>query len=594
MSCTRRWAALAARGPRAGQRAGRRGPGGARTAGLRDRDRGGQGSSCTRRWAAAAALGLWLLAGACGTTRPKGGLEPLEGLSSAQVEAALQPRRLALVVGVDRFADPRWPELKHPRADARALAGLLQDPAAGRFDAVELLDSESGTGLVALSAALDRLAGLNRSERDVVLVYFSTHGTLARGPDGHLARYLVLSDTDQDRIGRTGLRVRDLVARFEALPSARKVLVLASCHSGAGKSALPGPLARELGSTKGAFFVRPLEEISQASMVLTACAWGETAREDDELGHDIYTHFLLEALAGEDTDGDGAITASEAHAHAMARTYYYTRGRQRPQVESRVSGADPIVLSGYRQRRGDPVLFSFASDLSGLEIEVDGRPKGALPARLVVEPGSHRVVLRAAGRGAVIVDDEVELDAGEQLAVESLLERELPDWHLQAQAGYQRFFDAGVRRELVQPLAVFGISASRLRFPIEMMEVGLDLGLAGASQGMEVGGRAFSQQIFQISYGLKIMFHAAWGPVDFLAGPRLAGIHLLRSGISGTDESQGFANFSPGLVGELRWRIWSGLTLGLDLRLHFLSIHTLAGARDTGYLDLMLGLGWAL
>ena len=152
--------------------------------------------------------------------------------SQSQVSKSLGARRLALLVGITQFEDESWPGLKHARHDARELGQLLADAQLGRFDAVEVLAAAGGSSLAQVEAALDRLTAQNTSRHDTVLVYFSTHGTLVRGPEGSLTRYLVTTDTDQKRIRATALPVHQLMQRFERLPSQRKVLVLASCHSG--------------------------------------------------------------------------------------------------------------------------------------------------------------------------------------------------------------------------------------------------------------------------------------------------------------------------------------------------------------------------
>src|SRR6267142_1338859 len=94
----------------------------------------------------------------------------------------------------------------------------------------------------------------------------------------------------------------------------------------------------------------PLEQVSEAVIVLTAAAFGESAREDEALAHDVYTHFLLRALDEGDRDGDGAVTASEAHDYAREQTYTYTGGQQRPTAEADIVGRDPIVLRGRAER----------------------------------------------------------------------------------------------------------------------------------------------------------------------------------------------------------------------------------------------------
>ncbi len=534
----------------------------------------------------------WLISCSAGE-RAKGGLVATVGLSQSQVSKSLGARRLALLVGITQFEDESWPGLKHARNDARELGRLLTDVQLGRFDAVEVLAATGGSSLAQVEAALDRLTAQNTSPHDTVLVYFSTHGTLVRGPAGSLTRYLVTSDTDQKRIRATALPVRSLMQRFERLPSQRKVLVLASCHSGSGKSALPRELSRELAGIKGAFFVQPLAERSQASMVLAACAWGETAREDDQLGHDIYTHFLLEALAGKDQDGDGAITATEAHAYAMEKTYYFSKGRQRPQVESSVLGTDPVVLSGRRLRPADPVLYSFLPHLQGLQIQIDGRDKGVLPARLVLTPGQHRLVVRDSEGRAPLLDRQLEVAAGDRLAVEELMESARDRFHASISAGYQWFLDADTRRSLVAPTPALGLVLAYRDFPMKNLETSLDLLVGGSRQELNIGGLTVRQDLLEIAYGLRVLYRIELDPLELFVGPRMAGVHLLRHQMSEGVANQSYFNFSPGLVARLHWQLWTAVSLDLEARIHFYAVHTEKENLNQGYLDFLGGVGFS-
>jgi hypothetical protein len=544
----------------------------------------------------AALLGLLAcLVQACAGGQRAKGLEPLEGLDVRAVGEALRPRRLALLIGINRFQDARWPSLKHAQADARALGELLADPGLGGFDSVEVLAGEEGVDRVEVEAALERLAAANASAEDTVLVYFSTHGSLARAEGGELGRYLVASDSLLERLPATGLGLGEVLGRFDGLASRRKVLVLATCHSGAGKSFLPAPLSRELEGVKGAFFAEPLGEVSQASMVLAACAFGETAREDDRLGHDIYTYFLMESLRAVDRDRDGVVTASEAHAHAMSSTYYYSGGLQRPQVEARVLGADPIVLAGAARRPSEAAVFSFLPRLHGLVVTVNGRDKGVLPGRLVLPPGRHRLEVREPDEGPLVAVTELELAAGQEVSVESLLAAGAPPepvWQLDARAGYQRFLTAAVREGLIAPMALFGLSVSRLRFPAEFLETVVDLQFTGASQRLVVGGRPVEQQAWQLGYGLQVLLRLDLGPLGLLLGPRLAGVHVFRDGVNPDGTNQVFSTFSPGLVGRVRLAFDFGLSLDAEVRVQFLSVHTPGEALDTGFIDVLAGLGW--
>ena len=351
-------------------------------------------------------------------------------LSAGEVDAAdaqrlFSGRRLALLVGPSAWQDPGFAPLRFTDEDALALAEVLADPARGHFDQVVALTRPEETTAAAVRAAMRALAEEVRSPDDTVFVYFSTHGTLAGGPHGDLRQFLVLSDTRLAQVSSTGLSHEELLAWMEGLPSRRKVLMLATCHSGSGKSALPSEVAAQLASIKGAAFLTPLREVSEAVVLIGVCAWSETARESAELGHDIYTWFFLKALEEADADGDGAVTITEAHDAARQATYAHTQGQQRPYALVEILGADPIVMSGERHRGGGATLGSYRARLDGYRLQIDGQAKGALPGTVAVAPGRHRVELLGPEGDHVLARQRLELDADSRLDVDRLLRRDL-------------------------------------------------------------------------------------------------------------------------------------------------------------------------
>ena len=346
---------------------------------------------------------------------------PAEAVDEGRAAALFRGRRLALLVGPDHFDDPRFAPLRFTDDDATALAEAFSDPAGGRFDRVWTLTGESD--LEDVRAAMAELSAASLSPDDTVFVYFSTHGTLGRDPDGSLAQYLVLADSRLDELGVTALSHAEVHAWLDGLASERKVLLLATCHSGRGKSVLSDEVAAELAGVKGA--LTPLQEVSEATVLLGVCAWNETARESEELGHDIYTAWFLEALERADLDGDGAVTVTEAHDHARRRTYETTGGQQRPYARVEVLGEDPIVLSGERGSAASGTLGSWADRLAGYLVLIDGEEKGALPGLVPVEPGRHEVELRSPDGQRVVARRSLRFVAGEELGVDQLLRRDL-------------------------------------------------------------------------------------------------------------------------------------------------------------------------
>src|SRR6266571_577718 len=102
-----------------------------------------------------------LLSACAAPQAEKGGLVPLD-LSAERVAREHAPRRIALLVGIQKYDDDRWRALRFPEADAQALAGVLRDGQRGAFDEVEVL--AANTTRDDLRAALRRLAERDRDE----------------------------------------------------------------------------------------------------------------------------------------------------------------------------------------------------------------------------------------------------------------------------------------------------------------------------------------------------------------------------------------------------------------------------------------------
>lgn len=351
-------------------------------------------------------------------------------------------RKVALLVGVPGFEDTRWPALRFTTSDVETMASALSG-----FEVIRQVRSEDTTRAAVLDA-LNRLSSdLTRTE-DTLLVYLSTHGTLGRAGAADVRRFIVTSDTRKDLVEQTGLGVSEVLAAMGKVRSRRKALVLALCHSGQGKSALNDELTRALAGRKSGFFLAPVEDVSSAMVVLSAASWGEPAIEDDVLGGDVYTHYLVEGIQANDLDRDGAVTITEAHEFARERVYYHTKGVQRPSIEMLMQGTDPIVLRGRKSRAGRPVLYSYAESSRGMSVWIDGRLKGTLPATFAVDSGALDLELKSAQqqslyRGRVVVVE------GQSVALQDLIPP-LPSWDVMAVGGYRYWFD-GVVRERALP-----------------------------------------------------------------------------------------------------------------------------------------------
>jgi hypothetical protein len=504
-------------------------------------------------------LVLTVLGPGCSTTEGslKGALEPFapKGITDGARPAV----RHALLVGIDSFEDERFSDLRYAGRDASALAAALKG-----FEDVVVLTGPA-TSRAAILEALDALARRVTSPDDTVLVYFSTHGSLDRRPGGDLERFMVAADTRLHLLASTGIAVNDLIAALDRMTSRRSVLIMAACHSGGGKSRVSDDLARALAALKSPPLA-PLDSVSEAAFVLSASAFGEAARENDRLEHDVYTYFLLQALEAGDRDGDGAITASEAHDFARERTYVFTEGAQRPTAESAVLGTDPIVLAGSPVRTGRPVVYSYAPSAQGIMVLIDGQTKGVLPGGIAIDPGPHQLELRDHAAGESIYSGEIDVRPGERAELSELLPPPL-ETAIGVGPGLFAPFSGGVRK-LYFPVT-FGVRLSarlaHLLFRRSVVAVTTDISFAsGRVPAVE---ESLPFRLYAVRPGARLGYDFRLLPALSLettagAGGMFAFRSFESSTFSGRETLRGF--YASAQV-ALRWEVNDWLVLGIDL-----------------------------
>lgn len=202
---------------------------------------------------------------------------------------------LALVVGIDAYKD-RWSKLSCCTHDADQVAALLQMPEYG-FN-VTLLQNERATKTDILRWLLDA----RNSGADKILFYFSGHGAST-----DLGHYLVAYD---NRDFDEGVALPDLLRILEPTETQNtQVLVLLDCcHSGGALTGIGGSTIRvtELHNSDVLDVVRQVES---SSAILAACLENQTAWEVNNLGHGVFTYYLLHALTGAAADHTGSVTA---------------------------------------------------------------------------------------------------------------------------------------------------------------------------------------------------------------------------------------------------------------------------------------------
>ncbi|HEX2091080.1 MAG TPA: caspase family protein [Longimicrobiaceae bacterium] len=232
--------------------------------------------------------------------------------------------RWAVVVGVSRYADPRIPPLRYADDDARAVYDFLRSPAGGSVpdDHVRLLLDEEATAAAVRDALFVFLQ--RAGPDDLVFIYVASHGLPDPGRPANL--YLLPYDTRADAVAATAFPMWDFkTAMHRQIASDRVVVIADACHSA-------GTLVDEGANPIGGAFAELINSARRVTM--SASAVGEFSHEGPQWGggHGVFTHLLLEGLAGgADADGDGVVSFAEAADYVEERVPRATQGRQTPQ-----------------------------------------------------------------------------------------------------------------------------------------------------------------------------------------------------------------------------------------------------------------------
>jgi uncharacterized protein YgiM (DUF1202 family) len=252
----------------------------------------------------------------------------------------------ALVIGISKYQRVR--SLKYADKDAEAFYDYLVGQLGVPRSQVTMLRNEQATLMEMkrqLGVELRRKAG----PKDTVIIFYAGHGapeTDPQSPDGDgIEKYIVPYDGDETNLYSTGLPMKDLEAMlYGRIVSERVILITDACYSGASAGRTFATASRRATITD-AFLARLAK--AKGRVIITASAANEVSEERDDLGHGVFTYYLLEGLRGKaDLDGDGLITVEEIYTYVAKKVPEATNRNQNPVKHGGVEGQ--LVLGRTR------------------------------------------------------------------------------------------------------------------------------------------------------------------------------------------------------------------------------------------------------
>ena len=224
----------------------------------------------------------------------------------------------AVIVGIGRYESPDISRLRYSVPDAEAIYAALTGPGGFKSEHVLLMTdrTERKPTLRNLKWALGTFLARSAQKDDTVLIFFAGHGAPEvdqRGieRDG-LAKYLIPSDADADDLYSTALPMDELQTIFGRIEAERVVVFLDACYSGAAGGRTFASKKTRAVNIDDLF----LERLTRAKgrAIITASRPSEVSLEVAELGHGLFTYYLLRGLQGAaDLNRDGIVSLQELY-----------------------------------------------------------------------------------------------------------------------------------------------------------------------------------------------------------------------------------------------------------------------------------------
>ena len=210
-------------------------------------------------------------------------------------------KRVGLVIGNNYPNSDK--ELKFAVADAITMKEILENKDICGFDEViDLVDRTSKEALVEVEKIL------KRAENDLVFIYFSGHGK----KDFENDLCLLFNDTEEDTLLATSLTF-DFINKCRRYPSRKSVIIILDCcysgNAGIRDTDVMEALKKHSGS-------------GTIILTSTGLTGSPTAKEEEKLGHGVFTHYLIEGLerGHADKKGEGRISIDELYDYAFEKT----------------------------------------------------------------------------------------------------------------------------------------------------------------------------------------------------------------------------------------------------------------------------------
>ena len=347
------------------------------------------------------------------------------------VHAAPKGTIYLAAIGINRYQDMVVPPLKYAEDDALAVADYFRNQLGVPSENIFTLVGREATVRnikKLLGVTLRRKVGQN----DQVVIYYAGHGvaefdaSLSEGDQ--VEKYLLPWDGETDGLYATALPMREVDYLSRRFVSERVAFILDTCFSGSASER--NTRARTIPAKTGLrSFGRHLDDgflkrmaAAKGKIILTASGINEPSHEIDELGHGVFTYYLLEGLKGQaDLDDDGVVDVSEIYKYVSDKVPARTGNSQTPTYFISETVVGEFILGrsgtgGYSFDIRDPWVGAksdgrlvLQADPADASIFIDGASR--LTSRgfinTTLRAGRHRIKVQRSGYKTIELEQPI-------------------------------------------------------------------------------------------------------------------------------------------------------------------------------------------
>ncbi len=244
-----------------------------------------------------------------------------------------------LLIGVNQYQDITFPPLRYAAIDCQGIGTALA-AATDPFPNKEFLihhDLVAQTPkLATVESSLHRVVR-EAKVQDTILIYFSGHGVVE--PIGQQT-VLCLYDTDREHLLSTGLPIQVVLDMLRHCAAHSQLLWLDACHSGNMRSpdqssrlkmgteidhhqSLNQNWKNRLNPTTQLLSSLRQAVSNRGFYALLSCDEGQQSWEFPDLGHGVFSYYLMRGLGGEAADDQGIIDADGLYRYVYRQTMQY-------------------------------------------------------------------------------------------------------------------------------------------------------------------------------------------------------------------------------------------------------------------------------